>query len=491
MLHSRRAYANAYLSMKTLDRLRPYYALVIALCDALLINGAVAGAYWARYVGRWVVTIDESNYVPFSEYLPASLFLTVALLIIFKFEGLYTSRRGVSWLDRAVTIFQGTLVGIAMLIVAFFLYRPFFYSRLMFAFAGVFIVLVLAAFRFVLGVVLGRLRRRGIGVQNLLIVGAGERGRALMRTIVARPELGYRVIGFLDDDPARNATNLGRFPALGAINGLARILSEQRPDEVIVTLSADRHLQILRILNECEKHKVRVKVVPDLYEMTLNRVAVDDINGIPLIGVREVNIRGWNFAVKRAIDIVLCLVTAVVLSPLFVLAAVALVLDTPGPIFFKQIRIGRGGKPFVCYKFRSMRDGAEKELDQLADMNEATGPLFKIKNDPRLTRMGRFFRRTSLDEFPQIINVLRGDMSLVGPRPPLPQEAAQYEEWHKKRLEVAPGMSGLWQVSGRSLLTFDEMVMLDLFYIENWSLSLDLKIMLRTVPSVLLANGAY
>jgi exopolysaccharide biosynthesis polyprenyl glycosylphosphotransferase len=491
MLHSHRSYIDIYSSMKTLDRLRPFQALVIAMSDALLINAAVAGAYWARYVGNWVVTVDESNYVPYSEYVPASLFLTVSLLVIFKFEGLYTSRRGVSWLDRAVTIFHGTLVGIAMLIVAFFLYRPFFYSRLMFAFAGAFIVIVLAAFRFVLGVALGRLRSRGVGVESLLIVGASERGRALMRTIVARPELGYRVIGFLDDDPARNTTNLGRFPALGAISGLARILSEKRPDEVIVTLSADRHLQILRILNECEKHQTRVKVVPDLYEMTLNRVAVDDINGIPLIGVREVTIRGWNFAVKRAIDIGLCLVTAVVLSPLFVLVAIAIKLDSPGPIFFKQIRIGRVGRPFICFKFRSMREGAEKEREQLAELNEASGPLFKIKNDPRLTRMGRFFRRTSLDEFPQIINVLRGEMSLVGPRPPLPSEAAQYEEWHKKRLEVAPGMSGLWQVSGRSLLTFDEMVMLDLFYIENWSLSLDLKIMLRTVPSVLLANGAY
>jgi exopolysaccharide biosynthesis polyprenyl glycosylphosphotransferase len=236
---------------------------------------------------------------------------------------------------------------------------------------------------------------------------------------------------------------------------------------------------------------VRVKVVPDLYEMTLNRVAVDDINGIPLIGVREVTISGWNFAIKRAIDIILCFIASIILAPIFLLIAIAIKVDSAGPVFFKQVRIGRGGKPFVCYKFRSMREGADRELDKLADLNEATGPLFKIKNDPRLTRMGRFFRRTSLDEFPQIINVLRGEMSLVGPRPPLPREVAQYEDWHKKRLEVAPGMSGLWQVSGRSLLTFDEMVMLDLFYIENWSLTLDLKIMLRTVPSVLLADGAF
>ena len=477
--------------MKTFDTVRRYQSVLIALGDAVLINCAVAAAYWVRYVAEVGSPVDETNYVPFNEYFPVGIFLTLTLLVIFKFEGLYVSRRGVSWLDRSVTIFSGTLVGLAALIVALFLYRPFFYSRLMFAYAGLAAVLVLSTFRLILGLVLGRLRRQGIGVERLLIIGAGDRGRMLMRNIVARPELGYRVVGFLDDDPVRQMTNLGRFPALGPIRGLARVLSEHRPDVVVVALSADQHNQILAILNECERHHVTVKVVPDLYEMTLNRVAVDDINGIPLIGVREVTISGWNFAVKRAIDIVLCLIAAILLSPVFLLIAIAIKIDTAGPVFFKQVRIGRGGKPFICYKFRSMREGADGELAKLAEMNEATGPLFKIKNDPRLTRMGRFFRRTSLDEFPQLINVLRGEMSLVGPRPPLPREVAQYEDWHKKRLEVAPGMSGLWQVSGRSLLTFDEMVMLDLFYIENWSLTLDFKIMLRTVPSVLLADGAY
>lgn len=476
--------------MNLIARFRKFQFISIVAADALLINGAIAAAYWARYVAQWVTPVDEFNTVSFSEYIPSAIFLTCVLLVIFKFEGLYASRRGVSWLDRVVTIMHGTLVGIAAMIVVFFLYRPFFYSRLMFAFAGVFIVGVLGLFRLVLGVALARLRKRGIGVERLLIVGAGERGFALMRAIVARPELGYRVIGFLDDHPVRQMTNLGRFPALGPISRLAQVLSTHKPDEVIVTLSADQHSHILAILTECEKHKARVKIVPDLYEMTLNRVAVDDINGIPLIGVREVSIRGWNYAVKRAIDIALCL-AALLFLPVYLLVALGIKLDSHGPIFFKQVRIGRGGKPFICYKFRSMRVGAEAEVAQLAELNEATGPLFKIKNDPRLTGMGRFFRRTSLDEIPQIINVLRGEMSWVGPRPPLPREVAQYEEWHKKRLEVAPGMSGLWQVSGRSLLTFDEMVMLDLFYIEHWSLGLDLKIMLRTLPSVFLADGAY
>ncbi len=477
--------------MTILDRLRPYRAIVIALCDALLINLAIAAAYWLRYIDQRIVPLDEFNYVPYSEYVPWALFLTVALLLTFKYDGLYSARRGASWLDRVVTVFNGTLIGIAAMVVAFFFYRPTFYSRLMFGFAGVFIVIVLALFRLALGFVLARLRRRGLGVERLLIVGVGERGRALMRTIVARPELGYRVIGFLDDDPALQSTAIGRFPALGPTSNLPRVLNECKPDEVIVALPADRHQQILSILDECEKHKARVKIVPDLFELSLNRVAVDDINGIPLIGVRDVSIRGWNYAVKRGIDIVFSLIGLIVTAPLFLLIALAIKLDSPGPVFLKQVRVGRGGKPFVCYKFRSMREGADNEVQQLTELNEASGPIFKIKNDPRRTRIGRFLRRTSLDELPQAFNVLRGEMSLVGPRPPLPREAAQYEEWHKKRLEVAPGMSGLWQVSGRSLLTFDEMVMLDLFYIENWSLALDLKILLRTVPSVLLADGAY
>jgi lipopolysaccharide/colanic/teichoic acid biosynthesis glycosyltransferase len=178
-------------------------------------------------------------------------------------------------------------------------------------------------------------------------------------------------------------------------------------------------------------------------------------------------------------------------APLLALISLAIRLDSPGPVLFHQTRVGAGGRPFVMHKFRSMRQGAEAELEQVRHLDETGGPIFKIHNDPRLTRVGRLLRRPSLDELPQLWNVLRGEMSLIGPRPPLPEEVAQYLEWHKKRLEVRPGMTGLWQVSGRSLLSFDEMVLLDLYYIENWSLWLDFKILLRTAPQVLWGNGAY
>jgi exopolysaccharide biosynthesis polyprenyl glycosylphosphotransferase len=218
---------------------------------------------------------------------------------------------------------------------------------------------------------------------------------------------------------------------------------------------------------------------------------VDDLGGIPMIGVKAISITGWKLITKRAIDFTIALVGLIVLSPLMLLIALAIKLDSPGPVLFKQIRMGKGGRPFILYKFRSMREGAEEEQQKLTDLNEAEGPIFKIRHDPRCTTVGRFLRRTSLDELPQLYNVLRGEMSLVGPRPPVPKEVECYEEWHKKRLEVSPGMTGLWQVSGRSELTFDEMALLDIYYIENWSAALDTEIFLRTIPRIIFGNGAF
>jgi exopolysaccharide biosynthesis polyprenyl glycosylphosphotransferase len=194
---------------------------------------------------------------------------------------------------------------------------------------------------------------------------------------------------------------------------------------------------------------------------------------------------------KRGLDIIASGIGLVVLSPLLGLVALAVKSDTPGPILFRQERVGKNGRPFVLYKFRSMVVGAEQEQDQLVGQNEASGPLFKIKDDPRLTRVGKIIRRMSIDELPQLHNVLRGEMSLVGPRPAVPQEVEQYQEWHRKRLEISPGLTGLWQVSGRSDLTFDEMVLLDIYYIEHWSPALDAIITLRTIPRVLFGDGAY
>jgi exopolysaccharide biosynthesis polyprenyl glycosylphosphotransferase len=204
-----------------------------------------------------------------------------------------------------------------------------------------------------------------------------------------------------------------------------------------------------------------------------------------------VRISAFALFFKRVVDVALATIVLVFAAPLMGLVALVIKLDSPGPTLFRQERVGKGGRPFTLYKFRSMGVGAEDQKELLRNLNEADGPLFKIKEDPRVTRLGRLLRRLSLDELPQFYNVLRGDMSLIGPRPPLPEEVVQYQPWHMRRLEIAPGITGLWQVSGRSELPFDEMALLDIYYIEQWTPALDVKILLRTIPTVLFGDGAY
>jgi exopolysaccharide biosynthesis polyprenyl glycosylphosphotransferase len=244
-------------------------------------------------------------------------------------------------------------------------------------------------------------------------------------------------------------------------------------------------------MSHCQRRGVRFKVVPDLFQISLSQVDLDELNGIPLIGLRQPAMKVTSRLVKRAIDVTVSLAGLTLLSPLWLLIGIAIAVDSPGPPVFFQKRIGQWGRPFTCYKFRSMRVGAEEEHEQLRELSEAAEVTFKLKDDPRRTRVGGLIRRASLDELPQLYNVLLGEMSLVGPRPPIPSEVEQYEEWHRKRLEVKPGLTGLWQVMGRSLLPFEEMVMLDIYYIENWSLLLDFQILLRTVPTVLSGRGAF
>jgi exopolysaccharide biosynthesis polyprenyl glycosylphosphotransferase len=260
---------------------------------------------------------------------------------------------------------------------------------------------------------------------------------------------------------------------------------------VIVTLPWTAREKIVELVDVCGAFDVRVRIVPDLFQLSLNRVDGESLNGIPLIAVRAPTIRGWRFRAKRAMDVAFTSVLLALTAPLMAVTALAILIDSRGPVLYRQLRVGRNGHVFTLFKFRSMRIDADVVREGLSHHNEATGPIFKMRRDPRVTRVGRVIRRLSLDELPQLWNVLRGDMSLVGPRPPMPGEVEEYQEWHHRRLEVAPGMTGLWQVSGRSKLTFDEMVMLDLFYAENWSLFLDLKILMRTVPTVLMGVGAY
>jgi exopolysaccharide biosynthesis polyprenyl glycosylphosphotransferase len=480
---------------KVLERLfgRPGSRLstvVMVLLDVVFINAAFVVAYWLRYDVEFGGTVEEANFVPLSAFLPVQVSLTLITILVFLAEGLYRGPRRPSWPNQLSIIIRGTIIAMAVLIVIVFIFRPYFFSRLIFAQSWALMVVLLGLIRLLEDGLRAMLRRRGIGVVRLLLVGAGEVGRSIMQSLVAQPGLGYEVVGFVDDDPEK-LQDIGRFKALGATGDIPRLVSELAVDEVIITLPWLSHGKVLAIMSHCQQRGVQVKVVPDLFQISMNQVDVDELNGIPLIGLREPSLQAASQLVKRGIDILVSLVSLTLLSPVVVATALAIVMDSPGPVIFPQTRVGQGGRTFTLYKFRSMRTGADEEKDRLRRATETNCVTFKLKDDPRRTRVGGFLRRTSLDELPQFYNVLRGEMSLVGPRPAIPAEVEQYEDWHRKRMRVKPGLTGLWQVMGRSELPFEDMVMLDVFYIENWSLAMDLKILLRTVPSVLSGRGAY
>ncbi len=471
---------------------RPEYLARLGLMavDVLLINVAFVIAYWMRYVKEWGGQVDPAFQVPYTQYVPVAAVLTLLLLVTLTVEGVYNRRRGISFFEELYAILNATTTSVVLMIAIFFFYRPYSYSRLIFAYVAALTVLLLGAARLVERIVRHQLRKRGLGVVRLLIVGAGERGRTLMRHIVAHPELGYHIVGFVDDD-ARRQQDIGRIRALGDTSRLPELVQQLNVDEVIITLPWQYHRKIMRILDQCERENVRSRIVPDIFQLSLSHVYLDEIKGIPLIGTREPALQGWNFAIKRMMDIAIAGALLVVFAPLMALIALLIKLDSPGPVLFKQVRVGRYGRPFTLYKFRSMYADAEERLAELLPFNEADGPLFKMRHDPRVTRVGRWLRRFSLDELPQLWNVLKGDMSLIGPRPALPHEVEQYEAWHRKRLEVPPGLTGLWQTSGRSDMPFEEMCLLDIYYAERWSPWLDAVIFFKTIPAVLFGRGAY
>jgi exopolysaccharide biosynthesis polyprenyl glycosylphosphotransferase len=466
--------------------LRPTWALV--LLDAGLINLGFFLAWFARYQLQLGAEIVDANWLPWTAYVSIQAILTGVLIIVFKLKGLYDTQHRRSWADEVSVIASGTLIGSAVMVVGVFYARSFGYSRLVFIFAGVIIVVLLALARSVEYWIRNVRRRSGIGLIKILVVGNGPLGRAIVQNVVALPDLGYQVVGLADDD---NDQDLGRYEWLGRTEDVPKLVAEHDVDEVVIALPSESHTKVAKILLSCAEQQVSFRIAPDFYQLSLNQLDIVELNGIPLIGVRELSLSGPNLFIKRVIDVVVSGTLLVLSAPVSLVVALAIYLEDPGPILVTQTRVGRHGKPFPFYKFRSMCVNADNLLADLQTKNEASGPVFKIRSDPRRTRVGRIIRKLSIDELPQFYNILRGDMSLVGPRPPFPWEVEKYEDWHHKRLEVTPGLTGLGQVSGRSDLPFDETALLDLWYIENWSLGLDLKILLRTVPAVLSGRGAY
>ena len=461
------------------------------LVDLLLIYLASYLAWFIRYELRWFRNVETGYYSDLQAYSLLFVGLSVVLLLAFNANQVYNIRRSTSWVDEVYRLTNGVFVGTIFVMAATFGLRPLAFSRLLFLYDAVLIISFLGIARGFRRFLESRLRARGINVTNLLIVGAGDIGRAVMRAVFAQPHLGYRVVGFVDNDSELGVTDIGRFKALGSLTQLDSILESEEIHEVILTLPwSDQH-EISQLVRASERRGVRARVVPDMFQLNLSRVSVEELGGIPLIGLKVTRFTESGVFAKRMLDILVTLAIMPFLIPVFILIALLVRIESTGPIFFTQMRVGRLGQPFKIYKFRSMAVGAENQQQELSELNRAAAPMFKIPEDPRLTWMGRWLRRSSLDELPQLINVLQGEMSIVGPRPGLPNEVHLYKHWHRQRLDVLPGITGLWQVSGRSDIVFDEMCLLDIYYIENWSLPLDVILILRTIPKVFLGRGAY
>jgi exopolysaccharide biosynthesis polyprenyl glycosylphosphotransferase len=330
---------------------------------------------------------------------------------------------------------------------------------------------------------LERWRRRGRNLRQVLVLGAGPRAQVFAAKLESHPELGLRVIGFLDPDPAVATSD--RWPLLGSLDDLETVLHSQVVDEVAICLPFSLWDRIDAIAGLCEEEGKIVRIPMDVMDRAISAGRVEELDGTPVFSLVSGPDRVLALAAKRGLDVLGAAIGLVILSPFLLAIAIAIVVDSGRPVLFRQQRVGLHGRPFAVVKFRSMVPNAEDRRAELEDRNVLRGPVFKVDGDPRITRAGRFVRRTSLDELPQLWNVLRGQMSLVGPRPPLPEEVAGYDLWHRRRLSMKPGITGLWQVRGRRDPDFDRWVEADLEYIDKWSLWLDVQILFRTIPAAL------
>lgn len=425
--------------------------------------------------------------LPFREYFGLAVVVALVIQVIFALMGLYALRSHRRIVDEVTRIISGVSLGVMLIVLYIFLAAELFQSRFILV-AAYGLALVLVTFsRMLVRRMQSLLLRRGYGAYRVVVVGNGQYGVLLADLIQRKPQLGYRLVEHIEQP---------RWDVL------EKLQQRYGLDELI---QADPSLPMednLMLLDFCDQYKLDYRYVPNLFETQATNVRFHQMNGVPLVELARTPLDGWGRIAKRSMDIIVGVGGLLLLSPLLLLLTLLIKLDSRGPVLYRQVRIGRHKNQFEIMKFRSMqldyclgeRYGGKtaEELDrQLRERtNERRGPLFKMRNDPRLTRVGRYLRRWRLDEFPQLFNVLRGDMSLVGPRPHLPKEVARYTKHHRKLFEVKPGMSGMAQVHGSSSLNFDEEVKLDLGYIENWSLKLDIILLLKTLRVLLTDKSA-
>ena len=452
------------LGLKLLRRFTS--ALILVLADGLALALGLGGAAW--------VAGGRSD--------PA---ISLAPLLLAAWITLFTAFR---LYDRApVRRSPGGLAGAAFCWAGLVMIGATIYPESGLGFGEILSAAVLGllcsgALRFLYERAIGRIYRRGFGQTPVLLVGDDE-GRARLRRMMEHAPGAYVLAGEVDLGSGGGGTYLASVREVldrTEARGVVLVGAEGLPDE-----------ELLELVHSVRLRGVPLRVVPGAFALMRGRTILSEGMGLPLLEVHYPGLDNTQRTLKRVLDVVVSVGGLVLLSPFFLAVAIAIRLDSPGPVLFRQKRVGADEKVFVCYMFRSMQQDAEVHQADLEELNEAKGPAFKIRDDPRVTRIGRFLRRWSVDESPQLVNVLKGEMSLVGPRPLPVRDFLGMEESHKRRLGAVPGMTGYWQTSGRSDLSFEEMVRLDLYYIENWSLSFDLKIILKTLGAVLRREGAY
>jgi exopolysaccharide biosynthesis polyprenyl glycosylphosphotransferase len=466
------------LRLETLRRVGRVVSLLAV--DYVGVAGALFTALGLKLAVRGTFSIGEA----WHQTKPWIAFAYLVTVLMFARVDLYSDRPRRPGAGRiAGALFQTTVIALVFALAngSHFSSYYVFYSSLFFG------TVYIAALRELHLRVTGWLLAQAGYRRRALLVGSGKHIEQVAHALASRARTGVDVVGYISLTP-RPQNGLR---SLGSLEDLPEVLGAKRVQEVIIADPDFPQEHAVELVDQCHRRGVTVHVAPSTMEILIDRAEFVPGQTVPLFTLRPPVFEGINYALKRTFDLVLSTVGAILLSPLLVATAIAIKLSSRGPVIYRSIRPGMAGKPFYCFKFRTMREHADQIQADLEPLNEKSGAMFKIREDPRLTSVGRFLRRFSLDELPQLANVVRGEMSLVGPRPLTMRDFELLEEWHKKRYLVLPGITGLWQVSGRSELDFDDLVRLDFLYLEQWSVFLDLTILLKTIPAVLSRRGAF
>jgi Undecaprenyl-phosphate glucose phosphotransferase len=467
------------------SRVRALSALGLVITDGAMIAVAFLVAYGIRWESK--LADPSINLGGLSDYLGLLIVQISAIITVMFWARLYHQARAVSRVDEFYAVFGAVSIGMMMSVaVSTLLFKSleFDFPRVLIIYSWLLTIVLVMIARLIYHAVQWRMQARGLGRDRALIVGTGDVGRLVLEKIKGSPHLGYEVIGFVHKNGETEPAQVLGVPVLGNSNDLSRLIDEQHIDEVIIALPEASDDEMLDLISKCSKASLSIKVFPDVFQIIATQVTIDDLGGLPLLSVRDVRQRGWRVTVKRLMDVTLSAAGLVFISPLLFIIGILIKLESPGPVFYVQERMGLDAIPFMMIKFRSMRQDAE-----------VNGPGWTTPDDPRRTKLGAFIRKANVDELPQLINVLIGDMSLVGPRPERPVYVEQfrrtiprYMERHKEKA----GLTGWAQVNGlRGDTSISERTKYDLWYIENWSLLLDIKILIRTGLRMFTDKNAY